>query len=57
MSRLIFQHGRILDGVLACDGDAAAAAMETHLREILASLPRLTERFPSMFDTENGAAT
>jgi DNA-binding GntR family transcriptional regulator len=56
MSRLILQHGRILDGVLAYDGDLAATAMQTHLREILSSLPRLTEKFPDMFDAESGAA-
>jgi GntR family transcriptional regulator, rspAB operon transcriptional repressor len=59
MRRLIAQHQRILDGVTAGDGDAAAAAMRTHLREILSSLPRLAGKFPAMFDADayNGAAT
>jgi DNA-binding GntR family transcriptional regulator len=58
MRRLIAQHRRILDGVASGDGDAAAAAMRTHLREILSSLPRLAKKFPKMFDTDahNGAA-
>src|SRR6185295_18517976 len=59
MRRLIAQHQRILDGVVSGDGDAAAAAMQTHLREILSSLPRIAEKFPAMFDTDthNGAVT
>jgi DNA-binding GntR family transcriptional regulator len=59
MRRLIAQHQHILDGVIAGDGDAAAAAMRTHLREILSSLPRLAEKFPAMFEADayNGAAT
>jgi GntR family transcriptional regulator, rspAB operon transcriptional repressor len=57
MRRLIVQHQRILDGVAAGDGDAAVAAMQTHLRAILSSLPRLAKKFPKMFDAEtNGAA-
>ena len=50
MRRLITQHQRILDGVTAGDGNAAAAAMQVHLREILSSLPRLAQKFPAMFD-------
>jgi DNA-binding GntR family transcriptional regulator len=56
MRRLIVQHQRILDGVAAGDGDAAAAAMQTHLREILSSLPRLAKRFPAMFDAGEAQA-
>jgi GntR family transcriptional regulator, rspAB operon transcriptional repressor len=58
MRRLIAQHQRILHGVASGDGDAAAAAMRTHLREILSSLPRLAKKFPKMFDADahNGAA-
>jgi DNA-binding GntR family transcriptional regulator len=52
MRRLIAQHQRILDGVASGDGDAAAAAMQTHLREILSSLPRLAKTFPKMFDAD-----
>jgi len=50
MKRLIVQHQRILDGVAARDGDAAASAMQAHLREILSSLPRLAVKYPAMFD-------
>jgi DNA-binding GntR family transcriptional regulator len=52
MRRLIAQHQRILDGVVAGDGDAATDAMQVHLREILSSLPRLAAKFPNMFDQE-----
>jgi DNA-binding GntR family transcriptional regulator len=56
MRRLIAQHQHILDGVAAGDGDAAAAAMRTHLREILSSLPRLAKTFPKLFDAETNGA-
>ena len=52
MRRLIAQHQRILDGVIAGDGAAATAAMQEHLREILSSLPQLAAKFPKMFDQE-----
>jgi DNA-binding GntR family transcriptional regulator len=52
MRRLIAQHQRILDGVVASDGEAATDAMQVHLREILSSLPRLAAKFPTMFDQE-----
>lgn len=58
--RLIAQHKAVLDGVAAGNGAAAASAMQTHLREILSSLPRLAAKYPAMFDaspeTRNGAA-
>jgi DNA-binding GntR family transcriptional regulator len=50
MRRLIAQHKAILDGVAHGDGDAATAAMQAHLREILSSLPRLARTYPAMFD-------
>ena len=52
MRRLIAQHQRILDAVVAGDGEAATDAMQVHLREILSSLPRLAAKFPNMFDQE-----
>jgi GntR family transcriptional regulator, rspAB operon transcriptional repressor len=60
MRRLIAQHKAVLDGIAAGSGAAAASAMQTHLREILSSLPRLAAKYPAMFDaspeTRNGAA-
>lgn len=60
MRRLIAQHKAVLDGIAAGKGTAAASAMQTHLREILSSLPRLAAKYPAMFDdeseTRNGAA-
>jgi GntR family transcriptional regulator, rspAB operon transcriptional repressor len=56
MRRLIAQHQRILGGVASGNGDAAAAAMQTHLREILSSLPRLVKTFPQMFDSDTKGA-
>lgn len=60
MRRLIAQHKAVLDGIAAGKGMVAANAMQTHLREILSSLPRLAAKYPAMFDdeseTRNGAA-
>ena len=39
----------IVDAIEAGDPDAAAAQMESHLREILTSLPMLAERYPEHF--------
>jgi len=53
MRRLIAQHKAVLDGIAAGSGAAAASAMQTHLREILSSLPRLAAKYPAMFDVES----
>jgi DNA-binding GntR family transcriptional regulator len=50
IGHLIEQHQAILDAVAAGRGDAAEQAMKSHLREILKSLPRLSQAFPDMFE-------
>ena len=47
---IIEQHSRIVDGIEAGDPTAAAAAMRSHLREIIVSLPNIAARFPDLFD-------
>ena len=47
---IIEQHQRIVDGIEAGDPTAAAAAMRSHLREIMVSLPGIAARFPDLFD-------
>lgn len=47
---IIEQHQRIVDGIEAGDPTAAAAAMRSHLREIMVSLPDIAARFPELFD-------
>ncbi|MDK9695343.1 MAG: GntR family transcriptional regulator [Siculibacillus sp.] len=48
---LVAQHRAIIEALRARDPDAAEAAMRRHMREILAALPRLTDRFPDMFES------
>ena len=50
ITKLIDQHTRILEGIVARDADAAERAVKEHLREILSSLPALVERFPDLFE-------
>lgn len=50
LSRLVSQHNAIVDAIAAHDAPAAQAAMQTHLREILTSLPELEKRFPALFN-------
>ncbi|MFV3077142.1 GntR family transcriptional regulator [Niveispirillum fermenti] len=50
LPRLIAQHTAVVDAIAAHDGEAAQAAMRTHLREILTSLPELEKRFPALFN-------
>ena len=47
---LIAQHSRIVDGIESGDPTAAAAAMRSHLREIIISLPTIAARFPELFE-------
>lgn len=47
---LVDQHRRIVDGIEAGDPTAATAALRTHLRLIMVSLPSIAEKFPDMFD-------
>ena len=53
MTRLIAQHQKILDAIAGGAAPAAEQAMREHLREILASLPRLAAKFPAMFDADS----
>ena len=55
VAHLITQHQAILDAIAAGRAAAAEQAMKDHLREILRSLPRLSQAFPDMF--EDDAAT
>jgi len=48
---IIEQHSRILDGIEAGNPAAAAAAMRSHLREIVISLPDIAARFPDVFES------
>lgn len=47
---IIEQHTRIVDGIEAGNPTTAAAAMRTHLREIIVSLPDIAARFPDVFE-------
>ncbi|HZF75926.1 MAG TPA: GntR family transcriptional regulator [Acetobacteraceae bacterium] len=47
---LIRQHRAIAAAIAAGDADEAEAAMRAHLREILASLPRVAEAHPDYFE-------
>lgn len=53
--RLIAQHEETLDAVLAGASDKGAAAMRTHLREIVASLPLLAQKHRELFELARGA--
>lgn len=50
LDRLIGQHAAIVEGIAATDPEAAAAAMQRHLREIVVSLPMLARQHPALFD-------
>lgn len=50
LPELIRQHRAIAEGIAAGDPDRAEAALRTHLREILASLPRIAEAHPEYFE-------
>ena len=47
---IVEQHSRIVDGLEAGDPTVAAAAMRSHLREIIVSLPNIAARFPDLFE-------
>jgi len=51
LTLIVEQHSRIVDGIEAGDPTAAAAAMRSHLREIIVSLPNIAARFPDVFET------
>ena len=48
-AQIITEHEAIVDAIEAGDPDLVAAQMESHLREILTSLPMLAERYPEHF--------
>lgn len=48
---LIAQHEAIVAGIVAADAATAEAAMRTHLREILKSLPEVARARPELFGT------
>ncbi|MGM8851480.1 GntR family transcriptional regulator [Salinicola halophyticus] len=50
LETLVEQHARIVEAIKNRDPGAAEHAVQTHLRELLISLPRLIERFPDLFD-------
>lgn len=52
VDHLITQHQAILDAIAAGRGSAAEQAMQDHLREILESLPRLSQAFPDVFEED-----
>jgi DNA-binding GntR family transcriptional regulator len=52
VAHLITQHQAILDAVASGKAAAAEQAMQDHLREILKSLPRLSQAFPDMFEED-----
>lgn len=52
IASIIAQHNRIVDALEAGDPIATAAAMRTHLREIMSSLPRIAAMLPEYFETE-----
>jgi len=59
LPELIRQHRAIAGAIAAADPGQAEAAMRAHLREILASLPRIAEAHPDYFEpaTRGRAAT
>ena len=48
---IIDQHQRIVDAIEAGDPTATAAAVRSHLREIMISLPKIAEKFPQYFQS------
>ncbi len=48
--KLIDQHTAIVDAIVNRDGNAAAAAMRGHLKEILNDLPAIAEANPKFFE-------
>ncbi len=54
METLVAQHEAIVDAIAAGDALAAEAAMRTHLREILKTLPAVAENRPEFFEPAEG---
>lgn len=51
LSLTIDQHTRIVDGIEAHDPAAAAAAVRTHLQQIIVSVPEIAKQFPDFFES------
>lgn len=49
---IVDQHTRIVDNIEAGNVNGAAAAMRTHLREIIGSLPNIAATFPDIFEPD-----
>jgi len=49
---IVDQHTRIVDNIEAGNVNGAAAAMRTHLREIMGSLPNIAAAFPDIFEPD-----
>jgi DNA-binding GntR family transcriptional regulator len=49
---VIAEHAKIVEGIRARDPDAAEAAMEAHLGQVLPSLDSTREKYPDYFETE-----
>jgi DNA-binding GntR family transcriptional regulator len=47
--RLVDEHAAIVEAIAAGAPDLAAQRMQTHLREILSSLPLIAQRYPEHF--------
>lgn len=56
LPEIIRQHRAILQAIAAGDPARAEAAMRRHLREILASLPRIAEAHPEYFEPRDDRA-
>lgn len=49
IQQIVKEHTRIVDAIESGDPDLAARTMESHLREIVASLPLIAESYPEYF--------
>ena len=54
---LVRQHAAVVDGIAAGKPDQAERAMRTHLREILASLPRIAAAYPDYFEADESMSS
>jgi DNA-binding GntR family transcriptional regulator len=53
---IVDQHTRIVDNIEAGNVNGASAAMRTHLREIIDSLPSIAAAFPDLFEPDAAPA-
>lgn len=52
LDRLITQHGAVVDAIEARDAEQAELVLGEHLRQMLKSLPDLSQAFPDLFEAE-----